>query len=164
MEAQRILAYKHLGWTALRECAGIIIRLLLRGQTNFLRMLWKFSNVYHPELQLADHRQPVNTKLACRRRRYHRETRRALYPRSTRARRPSDRSPHGRIRRCNAHGRRGVTNRDQRLSVAGSARDGRMFVRRVGRMRDLSASARLERAHTTAVSVSSMTSGGLGFP
>jgi len=64
VEAQRILAYKHLGWTALRECAGIVIRLLLRGQTNFLRMLWKFSNVYHPELQLADHRQPVKYEIS----------------------------------------------------------------------------------------------------
>jgi len=64
VEAQRILAYKHLGWTALRECAGIVIRLLLRGQTNFLRMLWKFSHVYHPELQLADHRQPVKYEIS----------------------------------------------------------------------------------------------------
>jgi hopanoid C-3 methylase HpnR len=64
VEAQRILAYKHLGWAALRDCAGIVIRLLLRGQTNFLRMLWKFSNVYHPELQLADHRQPVKYEIS----------------------------------------------------------------------------------------------------
>ena len=64
VEAQRILAYKHLGWTALRECAGIVIRLLLRGQTNFLRMLWKFSNVYRPDLQLADHRQPVKYEIS----------------------------------------------------------------------------------------------------
>jgi hopanoid C-3 methylase HpnR len=62
--AQRILDYKHLGWGALRACAGIVIRLLLRGQTNFLRMLWKFGSVYQPELQLADHRQPVKYEIS----------------------------------------------------------------------------------------------------
>jgi hopanoid C-3 methylase HpnR len=47
---------KNLGWAALRQCAGIVIRKLLCGQTNFIRMLWKFNSVYRPELQLADHR------------------------------------------------------------------------------------------------------------
>jgi hopanoid C-3 methylase len=36
---------------------------LLRGQTNFIRMLWKFDSVYRPELQLADHRQPVKYEI-----------------------------------------------------------------------------------------------------
>ena len=63
VETQRILAYKHLGWSALRQCAGIVVRQLLRGQTNFIRMLWKFNSVYHPELQLADHRQPVKYEI-----------------------------------------------------------------------------------------------------
>ena len=31
------------------------LRLLARGQTNFLRMLWRFNSVFNPELQLADH-------------------------------------------------------------------------------------------------------------
>ena len=35
------------------------MRHLLRGQTNFLRMIWKFNSVDRPYLQLADHRQPV---------------------------------------------------------------------------------------------------------
>jgi hopanoid C-3 methylase HpnR len=64
VETQRVLAYKHLGWAALRQCAGIVVRQLLRGQTNFIRMLWKFNSVYHPELQLADHRQPVKYEIS----------------------------------------------------------------------------------------------------
>ena len=63
VETQRVLAYKHLGWTALRQCAGIVMRQLLRGQTNFIRMLWKFDSVYNSELQLADHRQPVKYEI-----------------------------------------------------------------------------------------------------
>jgi len=63
VETQRVLSHKHLGWTALRDCARIVARQLLRGQTNFIRMLWKFDSVYHPELQLADHRQPVKYEI-----------------------------------------------------------------------------------------------------
>jgi hopanoid C-3 methylase HpnR len=64
VETQRVLTYRHLGWAALRQCAGLVVRKLLRGQTNFIRMLWKFDSVYHPELQLADHRQPVKYEIS----------------------------------------------------------------------------------------------------
>jgi hypothetical protein len=50
---------KHLGWRALKGTASIVARHLLHGQTNFLRMLWKFNSVYNPKLQLSDHQQPV---------------------------------------------------------------------------------------------------------
>ena len=63
VETQRILARKHLGWAALRQCAAIVVRQLFRGQTNFIRMLWKFDSIYHPELQLADHRHPVKYEI-----------------------------------------------------------------------------------------------------
>ena len=43
---------------ALKETA-IRGRLLLRGQTNFVKMLWRFNSVFNPERQLADHAQPV---------------------------------------------------------------------------------------------------------
>jgi len=39
------------------------MRHLLRGQTNFLRMIWKFNSVYRADLQLADHRQPVKYQI-----------------------------------------------------------------------------------------------------
>jgi hopanoid C-3 methylase HpnR len=63
VETQRVLSRKHLGWAAVRQCAGIVTRHLLRGQTNFLRMIWKFNSVYRPDLQLADHRQPVKYQI-----------------------------------------------------------------------------------------------------
>lgn len=59
VQTQQILNRKHLGWAALRDTAGIALRLLARGQTNFLRMLWQFDSVFNPALQLADHARPV---------------------------------------------------------------------------------------------------------
>ena len=38
--------------------------LLARGQTNFLKMLFKFNSVYDPKLQLADHAQPVRYEMS----------------------------------------------------------------------------------------------------
>jgi hypothetical protein len=54
---------KHLGWKALRSTAKIVAGHLLHGQTNFLKMLWKFNSVYNPELQLADHRRAVKYEM-----------------------------------------------------------------------------------------------------
>ena len=64
VECQRVLARKNLGAAALRQCAGIVFRKLLCGQTNFIRMLWKFNSVYRPELQLADHRRRVKYEIS----------------------------------------------------------------------------------------------------
>ena len=33
------------------------------GQTNFVRMLWKFNSVYNPALQMADHAREVRYEL-----------------------------------------------------------------------------------------------------
>jgi hopanoid C-3 methylase HpnR len=55
VRTQRVLNRKHLGWAAMRATTGIALRHLARGQTNFVRMLWKFDSVYDPRLQLADH-------------------------------------------------------------------------------------------------------------
>lgn len=60
---QQVLNRKHLGLAALRETFFLAARLLARGQTNFVRMLWKFSSVYDPERQLADHRRPVRYEI-----------------------------------------------------------------------------------------------------
>ena len=59
VQTQAVLNRKHLGWAALRDVAGIATRLLLRGQTNFLKSLWKFSRVYNPDRQQADHERPI---------------------------------------------------------------------------------------------------------
>jgi hopanoid C-3 methylase HpnR len=59
VRTQQVLNQKHLGLAALASAAGIVSRHLLRGQTNFLKMLWKFNSVYNPKLLLADHARPV---------------------------------------------------------------------------------------------------------
>lgn len=60
---QQVLNRKHLGWRTLGRMGGVATRLALRGQTNFLSMLWKFNSVYNPALQLADHRREVRYEL-----------------------------------------------------------------------------------------------------
>lgn len=59
VRTQQVLNRKHLGWSALRGAAGQAAHLLVRGQTNFVRMLWKFNSVFDPRLQLADHEREV---------------------------------------------------------------------------------------------------------
>ncbi len=60
---QRVLNTKHLKWSAARQSAAIIARLLLRGQTNFVKSIWKFNSVYDPALLLADHHRPIRYEL-----------------------------------------------------------------------------------------------------
>jgi hopanoid C-3 methylase HpnR len=66
VKTQQVLNRKHLGVAALRQTLGISSRLLLRGQTNFLRMIWKFNSVFNPALQMADHARPVRYELPLR--------------------------------------------------------------------------------------------------
>ncbi|WP_447978903.1 hopanoid C-3 methylase HpnR [Candidatus Nitrospira bockiana] len=63
VKTQQILNKKHLGWTALKSTARIAAGHLMRGQTNFVKMLWKFNRVYNPNLQLADHQAPVRYEM-----------------------------------------------------------------------------------------------------
>ena len=63
VETQRVLARKHLSWRAARGVAGIAGRLLLRGQTNFVRSLFKFDSVFNPDLLLADHAKPIRYEI-----------------------------------------------------------------------------------------------------
>ncbi len=48
VRTQQVLNRKHLGWTAVKALAGILANNLARGQTNTLKMLWKFNSVYDP--------------------------------------------------------------------------------------------------------------------
>jgi radical SAM superfamily enzyme YgiQ (UPF0313 family) len=66
VETQQVLNRKHLGIAALRKTLGITSRLLLHGQTNFLRMIWNFNSVFNPALQMADHARPVRYELPMR--------------------------------------------------------------------------------------------------
>ena len=63
VRTQQVLNTKHLGFSALKDTALIAARLLARGQTNFIRMLWKFNRVYNPARQLADHRRAVTYEM-----------------------------------------------------------------------------------------------------
>jgi hypothetical protein len=63
VKTQQVLNMKHLGWESLKGTAKIVGRHLLRGQTNFLKSLWKFSSVFNPQLQLADHAQPARYEI-----------------------------------------------------------------------------------------------------
>jgi magnesium-protoporphyrin IX monomethyl ester (oxidative) cyclase len=63
VKTQAVLSRKHLGVSALWSTFGLATRLLLRGQTSFIQMLWKFNRVYHPERQYADHFRPVQYAL-----------------------------------------------------------------------------------------------------
>ena len=60
---QRVLAQKHLSWRTLGDAGRVTAKLLMRGQTNFARSLFKFNSVYDPALLLADHRRPVSYEL-----------------------------------------------------------------------------------------------------
>jgi hopanoid C-3 methylase HpnR len=60
VKTQQVLNRKHLGFSALRRTASEAGKLLLRGQTNFARMLWRFNSVFNPKRQLADHARAVH--------------------------------------------------------------------------------------------------------
>jgi hypothetical protein len=59
VRTQSVLNCKHLGFASLRTTAGLAFRLALRGQTNFVRMLWKFGSVYSRNRQYSDHFRPL---------------------------------------------------------------------------------------------------------
>ena len=59
VKTQDVLNRKHLGFAALKEVASIAGKLALKGQTNFLKMLWKFNSVYNAERQVAEHSREV---------------------------------------------------------------------------------------------------------
>jgi hopanoid C-3 methylase len=64
VRTQGVLNRKHLGWGAIRKASALAMRSLLRGQTNYPRMLWKWSSVYNPERQHADHFRPVQYEMS----------------------------------------------------------------------------------------------------
>jgi hopanoid C-3 methylase len=63
VKTQAVLARKHLGAAALAKTTGIMARQLLRGQTNFATMIWKFNQVYNADRQYSEHLQPVEYQL-----------------------------------------------------------------------------------------------------
>jgi hopanoid C-3 methylase HpnR len=63
VRTQQVLNQKHLGLAALRHTVSLSARLLAKGQTNFVKMLWKFNSVYNIRRQLADHARPVRYEM-----------------------------------------------------------------------------------------------------
>lgn len=63
VQTQGVIARKHLGVAAVTQTLGIIGHHLMHGQTNFVRMLWRFNKVYNAERQFGDHAKPVNYEL-----------------------------------------------------------------------------------------------------
>jgi hopanoid C-3 methylase HpnR len=63
VRTQQVLNAKHLGWSAVRDAASLAVGRLLHGQTNFVKMLWKFNSVYNPKLQIADHERVVKYEI-----------------------------------------------------------------------------------------------------
>jgi magnesium-protoporphyrin IX monomethyl ester (oxidative) cyclase len=59
VKTQDVLNKKHLGWQAVYDVFGITMRLLAKGQTNFLKMLWKFNEVYSVDRLMRDHERDV---------------------------------------------------------------------------------------------------------
>ena len=55
VKTQGVIARKHLGFAALAKTFGVVGKQLAHGQSNFLRMLWRFNKVYNAERQLHDH-------------------------------------------------------------------------------------------------------------
>ena len=64
VETQAVLNRKHLGIGQIWGATKTVAALLAKGQTNFLKMLFKFGSVYDPKLQLADHSLPVDYEIS----------------------------------------------------------------------------------------------------
>jgi hopanoid C-3 methylase HpnR len=60
---QRAIYGKHLGWRSMMEASSLAAKLLLRGQTNFVKSMFKMNSVYRPELLLADHARRVDYEI-----------------------------------------------------------------------------------------------------
>jgi hopanoid C-3 methylase HpnR len=60
---QRAIYHKHIDWRGMRGVMGISARLLLRGQTNFVKSLFKLNSVYRTDLLLADHARQADYRI-----------------------------------------------------------------------------------------------------
>jgi magnesium-protoporphyrin IX monomethyl ester (oxidative) cyclase len=58
-----VLNRKHLRWGALRRYGVPAVGALLRGQTNYAGMLWKFGSIYNVDRLHGDHARPVAYEL-----------------------------------------------------------------------------------------------------
>ena len=63
VKTQEIMNRKHLGWGAIPKYGFPAVRALMRGQTNYVKMLWKFAKVVNENRQYKDHQQLVTYEM-----------------------------------------------------------------------------------------------------
>jgi len=63
VKTQDILNRKHLGWSVIPKYGFPAVRALLRGQTNYVKMLTKFGSVVNENRQYNDHQRPVTYQM-----------------------------------------------------------------------------------------------------
>ena len=63
VQTQRAIYSKHLGWRTVMQAGSLAAGLLMRGQTNFVRSMFKMNSVYRTELLMADHARPVEYEI-----------------------------------------------------------------------------------------------------
>ena len=63
VKTQDIMNRKHLGWGAIQRYGFPAVRALMRGQTNYVKMLWKFARIVNENRQYADHQRPVTYEM-----------------------------------------------------------------------------------------------------
>jgi hopanoid C-3 methylase HpnR len=59
VQTQLALYKKHMDIASLRKTVATAMRLLLHGQTNYIRMYWNFGRIYNAQKLFADHLRPV---------------------------------------------------------------------------------------------------------
>src|SRR5262249_17515583 len=63
LETQRVLFRKHFNWRNALLAGSEALKLLMRGQTNFVRGMMLYNQTYTREKMLNDHAQPVRYEL-----------------------------------------------------------------------------------------------------
>jgi hopanoid C-3 methylase HpnR len=63
VKAQKAMTMKYMGWRAAVDAGSIAAKLLARGQTNFVKMLFKFDSVYNADRQIAEHKEHVKYEM-----------------------------------------------------------------------------------------------------
>jgi hopanoid C-3 methylase HpnR len=64
LATQRVLYRKHLSWMSVPRITKIAGRLLLKGQTNFVCGMLRYSSAYSLDKMLADHARPVSYEVS----------------------------------------------------------------------------------------------------